>query len=149
VIPAVGALADRIGRRPVYLIGAALTMAWPFVAFPLFGTGSAWIILSAILLGMVVHAFMYAAQPAIMAEMFPTRMRYSGVSLGYQVTAIVAGSWAPLIGTWLLRAYDRWEPIAFYILGAGAISLLSALVMRETRGVSLLAIDQADREATA
>ncbi len=149
VIPAVGALADRIGRRPVYLIGAALTMAWPFVAFPLFGTGSAWIILSAILLGMVVHAFMYAAQPAIMAEMFPTRMRYSGVSLGYQVTAIVAGSWAPLIGAWLLRAYDRWEPIAFYILGAGAISLLSALVMRETRGVSLLAIDQADREATA
>lgn len=149
VIPAVGALADRIGRRPVYLIGAALTMAWPFVAFPLFGTGSAWIILSAILLGMVVHAFMYAAQPAIMAEMFPTRMRYSGVSLGYQVTAIVAGSWAPLIGTWLLRAYDRWEPIAFYILGAGAISLLSALVMRETRGISLLAIDQADREATA
>ncbi|MFZ5703754.1 MAG: MFS transporter [Pseudomonadota bacterium] len=149
VIPAVGALADRIGRRPVYLIGAALTMAWPFVAFPLFGTGSAWIILSAILLGMIVHAFMYAAQPAIMAEMFPTRMRYSGVSLGYQVTAIVAGSWAPLIGTWLLRAYDRWEPIAFYILGAGAISLLSALVMRETRGVSLLAIDQADREATA
>ncbi|MFP5457024.1 MAG: MFS transporter [Alphaproteobacteria bacterium] len=148
VIPAVGALADRIGRRPVYLIGAALTMAWPFVAFPLFGTGSAWIILSAILLGMVVHAFMYAAQPAIMAEMFPTRMRYSGVSLGYQVTAIVAGSWAPLIGTWLLRAYDRWEPIAFYILGAGAISLFSALVMRETRGVSLLAIDQADREAT-
>ncbi len=149
VIPAVGALADRIGRRPVYLIGAALTMAWPFVAFPLFGTGSAWIILSAILLGMVVHAFMYAAQPAIMAEMFPTRMRYSGVSLGYQVTAIVAGSWAPLIGTWLLRAYDRWEPIAFYILGAGAISLISALMMRETRGVSLLAIDQADREATA
>lgn len=149
VIPAVGALADRIGRRPVYLIGAALTMAWPFVAFPLFGTGSAWIILSAILLGMIVHAFMYAAQPAIMAEMFPTRMRYSGVSLGYQVTAIVAGSWAPLIGTWLLRAYDRWEPIAFYILGAGAVSLFSALVMRETRGVSLLAIDQADREATA
>jgi MFS family permease len=149
VIPAVGALADRIGRRPVYLIGAALTMAWPFVAFPLFGTGSAWIILSAILLGMIVHAFMYAAQPAIMAEMFPTRMRYSGVSLGYQVTAIVAGSWAPLIGTWLLRAYDRWEPIAFYILGAGAISLFSALMMRETRGVSLLAIDQADREAIA
>lgn len=149
VIPAVGALADRIGRRPVYLIGAALTMAWPFVAFPLFGTGSAWIILSAILLGMVVHAFMYAAQPAIMAEMFPTRMRYSGVSLGYQVTAIAAGSWAPLIGTWLLRAYDRWEPIAFYILGAGAISLLSAMLMRETRGISLLAIDQADREATA
>jgi len=149
VIPAVGALADRIGRRPVYLIGAAFTMAWPFVAFPLFGTGSAWIILSAILLGMVVHAFMYAAQPAIMAEMFPTRMRYSGVSLGYQVTAIVAGSWAPLIGTWLLRAYDRWEPIAFYILGAGAISLISAMLMRETRGVSLLAIDQADREATA
>ncbi|ATE63231.1 MFS transporter [Rhizorhabdus dicambivorans] len=147
IIPPIGALADRIGRRAVYLIGAAGTMAWPFLAFPMFGAGGAPLILAAILLGMLVHAFMYAPQPAIMAEMFPTRMRYSGVSLGYQVTAIVAGSWAPLIGTALLRAYDDWRPIALYILAAGAVSLIAALVMRESRGASLLAIDRADREA--
>ena len=101
-------------------------------------------ILAAIMLGLTVHSLMYAAQPAIMAEMFPTRMRYSGVSLGYQVTAIVAGSWAPLIGTALLREYDSWTPIALYILGAAAVSLVAALVMRETKGASLVAIDEAD-----
>lgn len=146
VIPLVGALADRIGRRPVYIAGAALTMAWPFAAFPMFDTGGTAMILAAIMLGLAIHAFMYAPQPAIMAEMFPTRMRYSGVSLGYQVTAIIAGSWAPLIGTALLREYDSWTPIALYILFAGAVSLIAALVMRETRGASLLAIDEADAQ---
>ena len=144
VIPPVGALADRMGRKPVYILGAALTMAWPFLAFPMFDTGSSTVILGAIFVGMIVHALMYAPQPAIMAEMFPTRMRYSGVSLGYQVTAIVAGSWAPLIGTALLREYDDWVPIALYILGAGAVSLVSALIMVESKGVSLFAIDRED-----
>ncbi|WP_016746311.1 MFS transporter [Rhizorhabdus wittichii] len=149
LIPSIGRLADRIGRKPVYIAGAGLTIAWPFVAFPLFDTGQAPIILAGIMIGMAVHALMYAPQPAILTEMFPTRMRYSGVSLGYQVTAIFAGSWAPLIGTALLRAYDSWHPIALYVAGAGVISLASALVMTETRGISLLAIDRADRERTA
>lgn len=148
IIPPIGALADRIGRKPVYALGAALTMAWPFVAFPMFATANLGIILAAIFIGMIVHALMYASQPAIMAEMFPTRMRYSGVSLGYQVTAIFAGSWAPLIGTALLREYNDWLPIAFYILGAGAVSLISAIYMAESKGVSLLAIDRADRRRT-
>ncbi|MES2497809.1 MAG: MFS transporter [Pseudomonadota bacterium] len=147
LIPLVGRLADRIGRKPVYIVGAALTIVWPFVVFPLFDTGEAAIILGGIMIGMVIHAFMYAPQPAIMAEMFPTRMRYSGVSLGYQVTAIFAGSWAPLIGTALLRSYGSWHPIALYVAAAGAISLVAALIMTESKGVSLLAIDQADRES--
>ncbi len=148
VIPVFGGLADRIGRKPVYLLGAALTMIWPFVAFPMFETAGLVAILAAIFLGMIVHALMYAPQPAIMAEMFPTRMRYSGVSLGYQVTAIFAGSWAPLIGTALLREYDDWLPIAIYVLVAGGISVISALFMRETKGASLLAIDREDQQRT-
>ena len=144
VIPLVGRIADVGGRRPVYIAGAALTLIWPFVAFPLFDTGATGLILAAIMLGLVVHGLMYAAQPAIMTEMFPTRVRYSGVSLGYQVTAIVAGSWAPLIGAALLRGTDSWVPIAWYIAAAGAISLVAALVLRESRGASLAAIDEAD-----
>jgi MFS family permease len=120
-------------------------MVWPFVAFPMFDTANLLIILAAIFMGMIVHALMYAPQPAIMAEMFPTRMRYSGVSLGYQVTAIFAGSWAPLIGTALLREYDNWLPIAVYVLIAGAFSLASAIYMTESKGISLLAIDREDQ----
>ena len=143
-IPLVGHLTDQRGRKPIYILGATLGMIWPFVAFPIFGTGSTWLILVAIMLGLVVHAMMYAPQPAIMAEMFPTRMRYSGVSLGYQVTAIVAGSWAPLIGTALLRRFDTWMPIATYILLASAVSLVAAVYMSESRGASLVSIDQED-----
>jgi MFS family permease len=144
VIPLVGRVADALGRKPVYIAGAALTLVWPFVAFPMFDTGATGMILGAIMLGLVVHGLMYAAQPAIMTEMFPTRMRYSGVSLGYQVTAIVAGSWAPLIGAALLREYESWVPIAWYILAAGLVSLIAALFMRESRGASLAAIDAED-----
>lgn len=144
VIPIIGRLADRLGRKPVYIAGAALSLLWPFVAFPLFDTGQTATILLAIVLGLVVHGMMYAAQPAIMTEMFPTRMRYSGVSLGYQVTAIFAGSWAPMIGTFLLRETDSWVPIAWYIVGAAAVSLIAALMMRETKGASLAEIDRED-----
>ncbi len=148
-IPLVGALTDKVGRRPIYIIGAALAMVWPFVAFPMLDTGTTGFICLAIMLGLAIHSLMYAAQPAVMSEMFPTRMRYSGVSLGYQVTALVAGSWAPLIATALLRSYGTSQPIAIYVAGAAAVSLAAALVMRETKGVSLAAIDLADERYRA
>ena len=143
-IPLIGGLADRAGRRPVYMAGAVLMMAWPFAAFPLFDTGETMVILAAIVVGLLVHSLMYASQPAIMAEMFPTRMRYSGVSIGYQATALVAGSWAPLIATTLLRDYESWWPIAVYVAASGAVSLIGAVFLRETKGMSLRALDEAD-----
>lgn len=149
LIPLVGGLTDRVGRKAIYGIGAAMVAVWPFLAFPMFNTETTVLILLAIMLGLLIHALMYAAQPAIMAEMFPTRMRYSGVSLGYQVTAIVAGSWAPLIGTFLLREYDSWTPIAIYLVIAAAVTLCAVAVMRETKGTSLVAIDREDRRRLA
>ena len=86
-----GRLTDIIGRKPPYLIGILLTATWGFFAFPLYDTGNGLMIFIGILAGLLFHGLMYAPQPAIMSEMFPTRMRYSGVSIGYQVTAIVAG----------------------------------------------------------
>lgn len=149
VIPFVGKLADRYGRRPVYLVGTILAATWGFFAFPMMDTANYLLIIAAIVIGLMIHALMYAPQPAIMAEMFPTRMRYSGVSLGYQVTSIVAGSLAPIIAVKLLEIYDSWVPIAIYLAGASVVTLIAVLVMRETNGLDLETVDVADREELA
>lgn len=146
-IPLVGRLADRVGRRPVYLVGAVTTATWGFFAFPLMGSGHYGLIMLAIILGLVFHAFMYAPQPAMMAEMFPTRMRYSGVSLGYQVTSIVAGSLAPIIAASLLSRFDSSLPIAFYLAAACVVTIIAVIIARETKGISLESIDAADAAA--
>ncbi|MGP4056472.1 MFS transporter [Mycobacterium sp. 4D054] len=149
VVPQVGRLADRYGRRPVYIVGATLAATWGFFAFPMMNTGDYLMIMGAVILGLIIHALMYAPQPAIMAEMFPTRMRYSGVSLGYQVTSIVAGSLAPAIATWLLDRFGTWVPIAIYLAGAAVITLVAAWFTRETNGIDLHSLDEADREQLA
>jgi len=128
----------------VYLAGAVLGALWAFFAFPMFDTLNPLIIIAAVSIGLCFHALMYAGQPAIMAEMFPTRMRYSGVSLGYQVTSIVAGSLAPIIATALLQQFSSWVPVAVYVAIACAITAVAVITLRETKGVSLLAVDEAD-----
>ncbi|MFB0835946.1 MFS transporter [Arthrobacter halodurans] len=144
-VPLAGRLTDVVGRRPVYLTGAVLGATWGFFAFPMFGTKDNVLIVLAIVIGLGFHALMYAGQPAIMAEMFPTRMRYSGVSLGYQVTSIVAGSLAPIIATAILRETGSYLGVNLYLLGASLITIVAALAMRETKGISLHDIDEEDR----
>ncbi|MET4638074.1 MFS transporter [Mycetocola sp. 2940] len=144
VIPQVGRLSDKVGRKPVYLAGAILGATWAFFAFPLFDTLNPVLIVAAITIGLCFHALMYAGQPAIMAEMFPTRMRYSGVSLGYQVTSIIAGSLAPIIATALLKQFESWVPVAIYLLIACAITAVAVITLRETRGASLFEVDAVD-----
>ncbi|EMY35371.1 major facilitator transporter [Arthrobacter crystallopoietes BAB-32] len=144
VIPQVGRLADAFGRKPVYLAGAVLSASWAFFAFPMFDTLNDFVIILAVTIGLCVHALMYAGQPAIMAEMFPTRMRYSGVSLGYQVTSILAGSMAPIIATALLQETGSWVPVAVYVLVACAITAATVLTLRETKGFSLHDVDAED-----
>src|SRR3546814_21199318 len=97
-------------------------MTWPFAAFPMFDTGDTAMILAAIMLGLAIHAFMYAPQPAIMAEMFPTRMRYSGVPLGSQATALAAGTWGPLIAIALTLQHTSWTPSSNSILLTRALN---------------------------
>ena len=102
------------------------------------------VIVLAITIGLIFHAFMYAGQPAIMSGMFPTRMRYSGVSLGYQVTSILAGSLAPIIASALLQHYMSWVPVAIYIAIACTITAATVLTLREMRGLSLRGVDSED-----
>jgi metabolite-proton symporter len=139
-IPLFAALSDRIGRRPVYAFGGLGLAAWSFVMFGLLGSGDTASIYLALVVGLVLHGAMYGPQAAFIAELFPTRIRYSGVSMAYQLTSIVAGSLAPIIALALYRAYDSALPVAIYVGVACAISGLSALLARETKGIELSAI---------
>jgi len=145
VILIVGRLADGIGRKPLYIAGAILGATWCWFAFPAMDTRNTWVILAVLMAGLLFHAMMYAVQPAIMSEMFPTRMRYSGVSISYQVTSIVAGSLAPILATTWLKNTGSWWPTAVYMLVAAAVTLVAALALRETRGASLHDLDAEDQ----
>jgi metabolite-proton symporter len=140
-IPIFASLSDRIGRRPVYFIGAAGMAIWGFAFFRLIDTGLTPAVLAAIVVGLVLHGAMYGPQAAFIAELFPTRMRYSGASLAYQATSIFAGSLAPIIALALYKETRSTLPIAIYLAIAGVISAISALLARETKGKTFAEID--------
>jgi len=136
-IPLLAILSDRIGRRPVYAFGAFAAAMFIFLFFPMLASGSDAQIILAIVIGLVLHASMYAPQAAFITELFPTRIRYSGVSIAYQLTAIFAGSLAPIIALWLYKDLHSSVPVSIYVAIACAISGVSALLARETKGVEL------------
>ena len=139
-IPLLALLSDRIGRRPVYAFGAFGLAGFIFAFFPLLASGEhAWIVF-ALVAGLFFHSAMYGPLAAFITELFPTRIRYSGVSIAYQLTSIVAGSLAPIIALWLYKEYGSATPVAIYVGVACAISGVSALLARETKGVELAAI---------
>jgi MFS family permease len=139
-IPLLALLSDRIGRRPVYALGAFGLAIWGFVLFGLLGSGNNGSIVLALVVGLVLHGAMYGPQAAFITELFPTRIRYSGVSIAYQLTSIVAGSLAPIIALWLYKQYNSATPVAIYVGVACVVSGISALLARETRGLELATI---------
>ncbi|MEV7869748.1 MFS transporter [Streptomyces sp. NPDC088124] len=141
VIPAWGALSDRIGRRPVYVIGAVGVGAWMFPFFALIDSASFGNLILAVTVGLVLHGAMYAPQAAFFSEMFATRMRYSGASIGAQFSSVAAGAPAPLIATALLADYGSSTPIALYVIAAALITVVAIACARETRHRDLADVD--------
>jgi MFS family permease len=139
-IPFFAMLSDRIGRRRVYAFGGLGLAGFAFAFFPMLSSGSAPAIFAAITIALVLHGAMYGPQAAFIAELFPTRIRYSGASMAYQLTSIVAGSLAPIIALALYQRTGSALPVAIYVAVACAISGIAALLARETRGVELAAI---------
>jgi metabolite-proton symporter len=140
-LPLFSALSDRIGRRPVYAFGAGAMAIWIFVFFGLLRGGDATLVTSALVVGLVLHGAMYGPQAAFISELFPTRYRYSGASIAYQVTSIFAGSLAPVVAVALLQRTHATLPISIYVAAACGVSVIAALTARETKGLSFAEID--------
>ena len=130
-IPLFGHLSDRLGRKRVYMWGAALTGLYGFAYFNMLGSGVPSLIVLAIVLSLVPHDMMYGPQAALIAESFTGRLRYSGASLGYQLSSLIAGGPAPLIASSLLGHYHSATPIAIFVLGCSILSLLATAMLKD------------------
>lgn len=139
-IPAFGALSDRIGRRPVYMGGAAFSALFAFPFFWLIDTQHSTLVWLAIVLGLAIgHGAMYGPQASFFSELFGARVRYSGASLGYQLASVFAGGLSPLVATSLLQwSHGKPWPIAIYMIAMALITLVSVYLAAETWQEDLL-----------
>ncbi|GAB3777987.1 MFS transporter [Nocardioides ungokensis] len=139
VVPAIGALSDRVGRRPLYLAGAVGVAVWTFVFFSLLDTKDPNKILLGVVVGLILHSLMYAPQAAFFSELFGTSVRYTGASVGYQLASIFAGALAPIIALKLLGDVTdgNTTAVGIYVAIASALTVIAVLFARETRASSL------------
>jgi MFS transporter, MHS family, shikimate and dehydroshikimate transport protein len=136
-MPFFAALSDRFGRRPIYLAGVVGMGISGFFLFWATDTASFWLVLLAHIFGLGTLSMSYGPQAAFYAEMFGTRVRYSGISLGYQGGSIFGGALAPIIATWLFATTGTSTSIAIYIAVLAALSFVCALVAAETYHVDI------------
>jgi len=138
-IPIVGAVSDRVGRRPLYLAGAVGVAAWSFVFFDLVDKGGQGNLILAVVVGLMLHGLMYAPQAAFFSELFGTSVRYTGASVGYQLASIFAGALAPIIAVELLGSVEESNTtaVALYVCVASVLTLIAVFFAKETKASSL------------
>lgn len=140
MIPAlitVAHVSDRVGRFKVFSLGCITTGLWSLAFFPLLETGTIPGVAAAIGVALCFVALMYGPQAALFAELFPTELRYSGASLGYQVGVLLGGGFAPMIATALFAYYGSSLSVAVYLAASCLISLVCVTWLhRHRRGSS-------------
>lgn len=125
-------LSDRIGRKPVFLAGVLGQILWAFPFFALINTGTFWSVLLALGVMQLFAYAQYGPVAAMLAELFGTKVRYTGISVAYQIGSILGAGFAPLIATGIFAATGSTVLISVYIIGISAISLVAVVLMKET-----------------
>jgi MFS family permease len=131
----VGALLAERGRRRLLLGVTIAIAAFGFAMAPLFSAGS-WGVIVAMIVGMVLMGMTYGPLGTALSELFPTRIRYTGSSLAFNLAGIFGASLAPYVATWLARSYGL-EYVGYYLVVAAGLTTLGLLGIRETRDVGL------------
>jgi MFS family permease len=135
--PIAGHLSDKIGRRRMYMIGAAFSGLYGFVYFTLLNTMVPSLIFLAVALSLLPIMTLYGPQAALIAESFAPRLRYSGAGLGFHFASIIAGGPAPFIATALLASFGSGYAIACYIMVCGVISIVATSFLKDHTNKSL------------
>ena len=131
LLPVFGHLSDTVGRKRIYMTGAAIMGVWGFVYFAMLDSGVTWIVFLALCLGLIPHAMQYGPQAALIAESFPTSLRYGGAGLGYQLASVVAGGPAALIATFLIHQFGTGYAVAAYIAVSAVITLAACAALKD------------------
>ena len=141
-IPMFAMLADRIGRRPIYIGASLATIVWAFAFFALLNTKNVAAITLAVAVGLLIFAAYSSVIGAFFSELFPTEIRYSGVSLAYNLASVLAGSLAPIIAIALYTRFGTGYAIGAYLAAMGTISLIASLIAKETQTVNLSTVGE-------
>ncbi|RKT55181.1 MFS transporter [Saccharothrix australiensis] len=131
-IPGGGLLADRFGRRWCTIAVSVLVAVWALVGLPLVDGGRFGVVTAVVVVGLTLHGLMTGAQSAFFAELFPSEVRYTGASLGYQAATVVGGSLAPIIGVALLQRFPSTVPVALFLCAMIACTVVAFLWAGET-----------------
>ncbi|MDR6910780.1 MFS family permease [Rhodococcus fascians] len=139
-IPAFSALSDFVGRKPVLLVGAVGALVWAWPMYTMIGSGSVVNLTVAMMIGQLTQNMMYAPMAPLLSEMFGTEVRYTGVSLGYQLASLIGAGFTPMIAAIFVLAADGSSiPLILIMMGAAGITLAALAALREPRGVDLTA----------
>ncbi|MEK4406381.1 MULTISPECIES: MFS transporter [unclassified Sporosarcina] len=139
LIPIMGALSDRVGRKPLYVFGTIAMALYAFPYFWLVKQGSVTLLVIATVIGLgVIWAPITAVLGTMLSEIFSAEVRYTGISLGYQIGAALAGGTAPLVATALLLKFNNsYVPVALYIIFTAVVSLLAVWAVKDRKGQEL------------
>lgn len=135
-MPMFGALSDKVGRKPMFVVAGLIALVFAVPAFKLMQHGGATAVLMQVLLGLVESALMGTAFSTL-AELFPAQVRYTGIALGFNIAGTLAGGTAPLISTWLVGVTHTPIAPAYFLAGTAVVTLIAALTLKETVGSKL------------
>jgi MHS family shikimate/dehydroshikimate transporter-like MFS transporter len=137
-LPLFGWLADKIGRRPLYILGAVFTILFAFPLFWMLESKSTALIFAAVMIAMNFgHGMMFGPESCYFPELFGPRVRYSGASFGFQLSAAIGGGFAPIIATAMVGYFGGTTGVSVMMIVLALITLAAALAARETKGSSL------------